>query len=176
MNRKRTIMMSVLVIALCSALFVATKNARDVEMEMSCQNNIKQIGLALQNYELATQYLPVAVETKDGALWRSWRTQIYPNFREQMETVYDPSSSRDSEVNMRLLNGTPIFLATDKGGEKPRKLVMLSRLPWCFSCPKCSLRDGHCVNYVVVRGEQTAFPKSSPIKLKDITDGLENTT
>lgn len=31
------------------------------------------------------------------------------------------------------------------------------------------------MNYVVVRGEQTAFPKSTSIRLQDITDGLENT-
>ena len=94
---------------------------------------------------------------------------------EQMETVYDPSSSWESEINMRLLNGTPISLAADKGGEKPRRLVSFSRVPWCFSCPKCTSGDRLGVNYVVVRGEETAFPKSSSIKLADITDGLENT-
>jgi hypothetical protein len=177
MNRKRTLLLitSMLVVALCGALFVATKQARDAAMEMSCRNNIKQIGFALLNYESATRLLPTAVETKDDVLWRSWRTYIYPTYMEQMETIYDPSSSWDSEVNMRLLNGTPISLATSKGGEKPRKLFTLSRVPWCFSCPKCSPEDGVGVNYVVVRGERTAFPKSTSIRLADISDGLENT-
>ncbi len=31
------------------------------------------------------------------------------------------------------------------------------------------------VNYVVVRGDKTVFPKSGLIRLTDITDGLENT-
>jgi hypothetical protein len=177
MNRKYTLLLivSMLVIVLCGALFVAIKNARDVALEMSCRNNIKQIGLALLNYESATRHFPLAVETKNETLWRSWRTHIYPTFMEQMEVVYDPSSSWDSEVNMRLLNGTPISLATDKGGEKPRQMFTFSRVPWCFSCPKCSSMVGHGVNYVVVRGTQTAFPKSKSIGLSDISDGLENT-
>ncbi|MCA8985963.1 MAG: DUF1559 domain-containing protein, partial [Planctomycetaceae bacterium] len=56
MNRKYTLQLivSMLVIVLCGALFVAIKNARDVALEMSCRNNIKQIGLALLNYESAT--------------------------------------------------------------------------------------------------------------------------
>lgn len=117
MNRKLILHLIVpmLVIVLCGALFVVTKNVRDVALEMSCRNNIKQIGLALLNYESAMRHFPLAVETKDGVLWRSWRTHIYPAFMEQMGAIYHPSSSWESDVNMRLLNGTPISLATDRG-------------------------------------------------------------
>lgn len=158
MNRKYTLLLmtSMLVIARCGALFVATKNARDVALEMSCRNNIKQMRLALLNYESATRHLPTAIETRDEALWRSWRTYIYPTFMEQMEAIYDPSSSWDSEVNLRLLNGTPISRATDKGGEKPRKMFTLSRVPWCFSCPGCSPEDGVGVNQAMHAGRRSA--------------------
>ncbi|XZE35994.1 DUF1559 domain-containing protein [Pirellulaceae bacterium SH501] len=177
MNRKHTLLLmtSMLAIALLGAFFVAIKTARETALEMSCRNNIKQIGLALLNYESATRCLPAAIETKDKALWRSWRTHIYPTFMEQMEAVYDPASSWDSDVNMRLLNGTQISLSTDKGGEKPRRMSTLSRVPSCFSCPRCSSAAGMGVNYVVVCGEETAFPKSTSIRLADISDGLENT-
>jgi hypothetical protein len=177
MNRRYILLLivSMLVIGLFAKLFVVIENARDVARESSCGGKIKHLGQALLNYESAHKRFPLAVETKDEALWRSWRTHVNPAYMEQMQTIYDPQYSWESEVNMRLLNGTPVSVLTDKFGEKPRRLESLSRVPECFSCPKCSSGKGHGVNYVVVRGEQTAFPKLSSIGLQDMMDGPENT-
>ncbi len=90
MNRTLALLLmaSVIVVALCYTLFFAVKNAHDAARELSCHNNIKQIGFALLNHDASFRHLPLAVETKDGALWRSWRTHIYPTFIEQMEAMY----------------------------------------------------------------------------------------
>lgn len=161
--------------AICGALIPAIRISRDAAMEMACRNNIKQIGLALLSYEQACGHLPLAIQlTEDGRLWRSWRTHVYPNFIEQMPPIYDATSSWDSQANIRLLVGAPIPLASSKDGATT-KMTTLDRFPSCFVCPSCGTRNRKGVNYVVVRGELTAFPKSGPTRLSDISDGLENT-
>ncbi|MBN9523059.1 DUF1559 domain-containing protein [bacterium] len=48
----------------------------------AAENNLKQIGLALHNYESAYQYLPGNSYDKDGKALLSWRVHILP-FLEQ---------------------------------------------------------------------------------------------
>lgn len=147
--------------------------AREQARSMSCSNNLKQIGIALHNYERTYRTLPLAVETdSDGKLWRSWRSQIYPHFMEQSSMFYDVNTSWDSPMNMRLLNGTPVPMGS-KGGAT--FMATIPRHPWAFTCPSCRVNNRAGINYVVVSGELTAFPKSRCVKLSDIKDGLENT-
>lgn len=147
---------------------------REAARETHCSNNLKMIAIALMSYESAYRHLPLAVEIKNDKLWRSWRSQLYPGFLEQMPPVYDPSVAWDSEKNLRLIDGTPVLMATDKGGEKAGMFI-LPRVPWWYGCPSCTHGKGLGGNYVVVRGDLTAFPMSTSIQLADITDGLENT-
>lgn len=169
----RTLLVVTAIVAgVCGLIFPALRAAQNAEMEMSCRNNIKCIGLALLNYESTYQRLPMAVETsKDGKLWRSWRSHVYPSFIEQSPPIYDETSAWDSSTNARLLNGTPISVPARKGGGKA--IITLDRVPWPFHCPKCEHTNG--VNYVVITGMGTAFPKSGSTKFSDFTDGLENT-
>ncbi len=165
------VLVTAIVMGLCVLVLPAIQTAREAAIQMSCSNHLKQIGLALVNYEKSYRQLPKAVEvSKDGKLWRSWRSCIYPTFMVALAPIYDASSAWDSETNLRLINGAPISIAR-KDGETV--LVALDRVPEVFACPKCKNPSG--VNYVVITGEGTAFPKSMPIKFTDITDGPENT-
>lgn len=117
----------------CGLLLPMIRSAQEATHVMTCRNNLKQIGLALANYEASFRSLPIAAEVaSDGKLWRSWRSQVYPVYMEQTSMFYDGSSSWDSKANMRLLNGTPIAVFS-KGGKK--RMVTLDRYPWCFTCP-----------------------------------------
>ena len=54
------------VVILCIAVLVGlllpmTRSSREASRRMQCQNNIKQLGLALHNYEAAHRYFPAAV-------------------------------------------------------------------------------------------------------------------
>lgn len=169
---RRFLVVIAIAILICGSLIPAIWAARDLAAEMACRNNIKQIALGLLNYESAVQSLPIAIETTaDGQLWRSWRTRVYPTMMESMQPIYDELAAWDSEVNTRLLNGTPITRTT-KDGRVDGTLV-LPRVPLCFTCPRIRSVGHRGVNYVVVCGDKTAFPKSGPIRLTDITDGLE---
>ncbi len=170
----RTLFVFTAIVALICALVVPViQSARQATLGMSCRNNLKQVGLALLNYESAFRSLPMAAETdSDGRLWRSWRSQIYPVYLEQSSMFYDVSTSWDSPTNMRLLNGTPIPMGSKDG---TTHMATLNRHPWAFTCPSCESNRRKGINYVVVSGELTAFPKSKSVKLSEIKDGLENT-
>ncbi|MFO0820421.1 MAG: DUF1559 domain-containing protein [Pirellulales bacterium] len=172
-STRTLVMVTVGVAAACATLFLAIRALQDASMETQCRTNLKQIGLALRDYESTYSRLPLAIEvTQDGKLWRSWRTHVYPTFMVAMGDVYDTHTAWDSQTNLRLVNGTPIPIGHKDG---TTTMTSLARIPRCFACPKGAPWNANGINYVVVRGEKTAFPKSAPIKLTDIADGLDNT-
>jgi len=148
--------------------------AREKARSMSCGSNLKQVGIGLLNYEYSFRSLPISVETdSDGRLRRSWRTQICPSFMEiAISSFYDEKSSWDSPTNTRLLNGTPIQMFSKDGSTY---MSTIDRYPSWFNCPSCRENNRKEINYVVVSGKTTAFPKNRSVKLSEITDGLENT-
>ena len=171
----RTLLILVACVALlCVAYVSLVVPIRQQAQSKSCSNNLRQVGLALLNYESAHGALPLAVETSpDGSLYRSWRTHVYPHYMEQSPSVYDSSTAWDSTTNLRLLNGTPIPI-TDKGGRNAG-LFTSARFPDLLCCPCAKTLGVNGISYVVITGDGTAFPKSRSVKSADITDGLENT-
>jgi type II secretory pathway pseudopilin PulG len=101
----RTLFVFIAIVALiCSLVVPVIQSARQAALGMSCRNNLRQIELALLNYEAAYRSLPMAAETdSDGKLWRSWRSQVFPVFMEATSMFYDVNACWDSPTNMRLL-------------------------------------------------------------------------
>lgn len=119
-----------------------------------CQNNLKQIALALHNYHDVFRHFPTAFSRgADGTPWHSWRVDILP-FLEQ-QPLY--SSYRFWEP----WNG-------------PTNSKLSKAAPTCLRCP---FDEGPATDtsYLAVTGPGTIWPDDKPTRFRDVLDGTSNT-
>lgn len=89
------------IIAILAAMLLpAVQICREAARRMKCQNNLMQIGIALQNYEMAFEVLPPGVSNPAGPILNkpdgyhmSWITQILPYIEQQ--NAYDKIDFRE---------------------------------------------------------------------------------
>lgn len=80
---------------LISLLLPAVQKIREAANRMSCQNNMKQMGLALHHYHDAYEHFPASGWTKAAAAnpagkWHSWRSVVLPYVeQENLRRVFD---------------------------------------------------------------------------------------
>lgn len=73
-----------LIVIAVAMLLPATRSAPEASRRNACLNNLKQIGLALQNYADVHGHYPPAYTTDDaGNRLHSWRTLILPYMEQQ---------------------------------------------------------------------------------------------
>ena len=86
------------VVLVCGGLAVAlllpaVSNARTAARQMSEQNNLKMVGMALLNYHAAHQQLPCTVSKEvEGNVVSTWRTALVPFFDESWMTDPQPAA------------------------------------------------------------------------------------
>jgi hypothetical protein len=118
-------------------------------------NNLKQIALAMLNYESAMRRLPArAIYSKDGKPLLSWRVMVLP-FLEEMELYkqFHLDEPWDSDHN------------------KP----LIAKMPKIYAAPGSKAATGPKTVYLVPHGDDTIFPDGKATRIQDITDGTSNT-
>jgi hypothetical protein len=118
-----------------------------------CNNHLKQIGIAMQNYhDIHGTFPPAYVADADGKPMHSWRVLILPYMElPDLYGGYDHCQPWDSETNREFL----------------------AQMPSTYQCPSCQW--GQNTSYVVVRGKETIFDADKPCTIDSITDGVANT-
>jgi prepilin-type processing-associated H-X9-DG protein len=120
-----------------------------------CMNNLKQIGLALANYQDAFGSLPPAyIADADGRPMHSWRVLILPFLDQQR--LYDQYNFREP------WNG-------------PNNSKLLDRMPSVFTCPSRNSYPTSLTSYVAITGPGTMFRGAGSSKFTDVSDGLDET-
>jgi hypothetical protein len=108
---------------------------------MSCCNNVRQIVLALLNFEYGNSHLPEPVQySKDGEPWHSWRITVAP--------YLEHSDLFDRYHRNEAWNGR-------------RNIKLLADMSWTYSCP--SNKTETTTPYKLVTGPHTAFDDEHPL-------------
>jgi prepilin-type processing-associated H-X9-DG protein len=147
---------AVIVPAILMALLLpAVQAAREAARRAQCINNLKQIGLAMFNYESTYGcFPPSATYDESGRPLLSWRVMILP-FLEQgpLYSKFHLDEPWDSPNN------------------KPLGEVMLT----VFKCPS-NPEPGALTNYQVIVDPRSIFTgKPTGVSIREITDGTANT-
>src|SRR5665213_2233409 len=95
-----------IIAVLVSMLLPAVQQAREAARRSQCKNNMKQLGLALLNYESSNKVLPMEKITF-GAVSQTWTLMVLPQLDQQpMYNLYnfsvmwaDPSQYQVTQAN-----------------------------------------------------------------------------
>jgi hypothetical protein len=118
-------------------------------------NNLRQIGLAMHNYEAAHKSLPLPASLgRDGKPLLSWRVALLPYLGE--EELYKQ-------------------FHLDEAWDSPNNRVLIDRMPSVYRSPMTKDKDPGRTNYLLPVGNGAGFSADKPTLFKDITDGTSNT-
>lgn len=159
------LLFGVLICGVLAALLIpAVSAARDAAKRMQDSNNLKQIALAVHNYESAYRNMPapVAINSKGEKVW-SWSVSLLP-FCEQVQTFnqvnFADMQPWDAPGNSVLQGPAPAYLQSVRAelppGSRESNVFLIS-------APNRVERG----NPVFIDGRYTSFA--------DIQDGLSNT-
>ncbi|MEZ6136591.1 MAG: DUF1559 domain-containing protein [Pirellulaceae bacterium] len=139
---------------LVALLLPAVQSAREAARRMQCSNNMKQIALAMHNYEAVYKTFPPAYTVDaDGNRLHSWRTLLLP---------YLEQNALAQQIDM------------SKPWDDPVNIGFSETVIECYACPSTSLSPGQ-TTYVVVVDPSGIFTGSGATQIREISDGTSNT-
>ena len=146
-----------IIVVLVALVFPAMRRGggvRDVARRTQCKNNLRQIALALHNYESHYHALPPAYTVDAaGKPLHSWRTLILPYLDEQgLYGRIDLSKPWNDSANSEAFK----------------------TVPHVFRCPSVSLPPGF-TTYLGIVGTNACFHPTAPRAISEITDSTSET-
>jgi hypothetical protein len=123
--------------------------------DQACEDNLKQIGMALWEYhERFGSFPPAYVVNEQGQRWHSWRVLLLP-----------------------FLGHADLYAEYqfDEPWDGPHNRQLLVRMPAVYGCPADRERAGGITNYFAIVGPHTAWPEHCALSVSHVTDGTSNT-
>ena len=129
--------------------------SREAAVRAQCVNNLKQIDLALMNYESAQGAFPPRVHRdRQGRPLLSWRVLILP---------YLEQSDLFSRFHL------------DEPWDSPHNRTLIDRIPSTYICPSQAEWTRNQTLYQVLDGSGAFLDTSAPTRFVQIADGPSNT-
>jgi hypothetical protein len=121
-------------------------------------NNMRQLALAIHNYESATGKLPENIKDKNGKPLLSWRVEILPYIEQQaVYQMFKLDEPWDSPANKR-------------ASQTVIKTFITPEVPIVVGPNSYGM-----TNYLGVSGPDTFFDPKGKLRIADIPDGTVNT-
>jgi prepilin-type processing-associated H-X9-DG protein len=136
-------------------LLPAMQPTRTITSRSECQNNLKQVGLALQNYhDKYGRFPPAVVYDANGKPMHSWRTLILPEIEEG-----------------------PLFqqYRMDEPWDSPHNKKVTQAQIQCFQCPDDKNVGKFDTSYVALIGPDSVWSGEDGAKGSEVTDGTAQT-
>jgi prepilin-type processing-associated H-X9-DG protein len=136
-------------------LLLPAVNSGGSPIRSQCTNNLKQIGLGLQNYADVYRCFPPAYTTDAaGKPMHSWRVLILPFIEQQaLYKRYDFNEPWDG----------------------PNNSLLAKEMPIVFHCPADKANPGTLTDYVAIVGPETIWQANRGATFDEVTDGSSNT-
>jgi hypothetical protein len=148
------IAVALLIVLVLVALFLPAIQQPHSGPRHPCTNNLKRIGLALQNYHDEYKGFPPAyISDENGRPMHSWRVLILP---------YVERNDLYQQYNF------------DEPWNGPNNRRLAEMMPDVFRCPN-SKADDNETSYVAVVGPETVWPGDKRVRLHDVHDGTSKT-
>jgi len=186
-----------IIAVLIGLLLPAVQKVRDAASRLSCQNNLKQIGLALHGFHDSMQTFPkgyIATSTLATDVWGVMilpymeQDNLYRNYNHNL-SFFDSTGSPSNQQ----ITSTPIKIWNCPGSlESPGVLVDSWTGEWEFGLPAGALSYNYAnVDYLATSGLRGRFydrvglnggatdgvlQDNFPVRLVDIPDGTSNTS
>ena len=107
--------------ALFALMLPAVQSVRESARRAECQNNLRQIGIALANYHEALHSFPVGCRDNRG-LQIAWSASLLPFLEEHdVARTFDPGAAYNSHTNQPAA-GTPISLYLCPSTSTPERI------------------------------------------------------
>ncbi len=140
---------------LVGLLLPAVQAAREAARRMQCSNNMKQIALAMHNYESVYKAFPPAYTVDaNGQPLHSWRTLLLP---------YMEQNALYSQIDLNKPWDDPVNL--------PFSQVVIPS----YACPSGHTDSPEKTCYQVVVDPAGIFTGPTPCQIRTITDGTSST-
>jgi prepilin-type N-terminal cleavage/methylation domain-containing protein len=189
---------------LVSLLLPAVQSARESARRMSCQNNIRQVGMAIQNYHAQNQQLPLAGSPSNTMSWLVFilpfieQTNLYDKFDlkptgSYMSPVANRASHGMNRISLYLCPSAPQDRMEERDYGWPTKPehnpgeVMNGQIPYTTHYygllgPR-GAKLNSIENYLIEVAsashgdvaKQGMFQINTPITFANVKDGLSNT-
>ncbi len=169
---------------LVALLLPAIQAAREAARKSSCKNNLRQIGVAMHNYESAARKLPPGYKYAKGpsgnSLGYSWTTMLFPFMELQsMHDAFDFKKPIFDIVNAAIRERHIESLLCPTDDVSPTGFVEMGDERYAMACYVANFGtpdlDEDQEQSLGTSGPWGPFYRNSQTKLKDITDGLSHT-